>query len=129
MTSSMMNSEAGMMLMAEEFDFLRNKKTLAIFLALVDGPKTLKELRAMRFAKPYRTTMLLDYLCNEGKIVKVKRVIHNKFGKKHSTFNEYYIVDEFLVCALSEIADLLQRSHQDFADGFGQLSQDLKPIL
>lgn len=129
MTSSMMNSEAGMMLMAEEFDFLRNKKTLAIFLELVDGPKTLKELRASRFAKPYRTNLLLEYLCDEGKIVKVKRVIQDSFGKRQSTFNEYYIADEFLACALAEIADLLQRSHQAYADGFEQLSQKLKPIL
>jgi len=125
----MMNSEAGMMLMAEEFDFLRNKKTLRLFLALVDGPKTLKQLKAARFAKPYRTVMLLDYLCDEGKIVKVKRVIQNKFGKRTKVFNEYYIADEFLACALSEIADLLQRSHQAYADGFAQLSQELKPIL
>lgn len=129
MTNSMMNSEAGMMLMAEEFDFLRNKHTLKIFLALIDGPKTMKQIRAFRFGKPYRITMLLEYLVSEGKIVKVKRVIQDKFGKRASVFNEYHIADEFLACALSETADLLQRSHQAYADGFEQLSQELKPIL
>jgi hypothetical protein len=124
-----MQSEAGMMLMAEEFDFLRNKHTLRIFLALVDGPKTKAQLRKSRFGKPYRINLLLDYLVDEGKIVKVKRVIHNKFAKKHKTFNEYYIADEFLACVLSEICDLLQRSHAAYADGFKQLSGELKPLL
>jgi hypothetical protein len=126
----MMGSEAGMMLMAEEFSFLANKRILRIMFALAkSGPLTRSELLKMGLGKPYKIKNLLAYLVDEGKVVKVRRVIRRIRGTPPDTFNHYFIADEFLAAALVECCEMLERSHQAYADGFVRLSRELQPLV
>jgi len=131
MISSIMGSEAGLMLLAEEFDFLSNKQTLRILLALSQkGPLTSPEIVKLGLGKPYRIRATLRYLEDEGKIIKVKRVVvSDKPRTPPKIFSHYFMADEFIANALTEIMFLLQRSHQAYADGFQRLSSELKPLL
>jgi hypothetical protein len=128
--ASIMHTEAGLMLMAEEFDFLRNSGILRIMFALAKyGPLTGNEIRKLGIGKPYRINNLLKYLVEEGKIIKVKRVYREHERMPPNTFYQYFIADEFLAAALTECCDMLERTHQAYADGFSRLSRELKPIV
>ncbi len=131
MTNSIMESEAGLMLLAEEFDFLANTQVLRILFALSKkGSLTRGEIVKLGLGKPYRIKATLNYLVDEGKIVKVKRVLRSKKPRTPpKTFHHYFIADEFIATALVEVMDLLQRAHQDYADSFQRLSQELKPYV
>ena len=119
-----------MMLLAEEFDFLRDKQVLRIMLALSQkGPLTRPEIGRLGLGRPYRTTNLLAYLVDEGKIVKVKRSYRpeGKF-KAPINYNYYYCSDEFIAAALEEVLKMMERSHRAYADGFKRLRLELKPL-
>jgi hypothetical protein len=83
----------------------------------------------MGLGKPYRVKNLLEYLAEEGKVVKVRRV--NRMGphKPPVTFIHYFIADEFLSAALTECCNMLERTHQAYADGFVRLSRELRPLV
>ena len=119
------------MLLAEEFDFLANTQTLRILLALsLKGPLAQGEILKLGLGKPYRIKATLKYLMDEGKIVRVKRVLKSK--KPHTppkNFYHYFMADEFMACALAELMAVQQRSHQDFADSFERLGRELRPVL
>jgi hypothetical protein len=127
----MMGSEAGMMLMAEEFDFLSDKQILRVMLALsLKGPLHRQDIGKLGLGKPYRIKALLKYLVEEGKIVKVKRSYRPKGrSKPPQTVVYYYVGDEFISCALEETMGLLERSHLAYSDGFKRLRLELKPVL
>ena len=131
MINSILESEAGMMLLAEEFDFLANTQTLRVLLALSQkGPLAQKEILKLGLGKPYRIKATLKYLMDEGKIVRVKRIFKSKKPRTPpKNFYHYFMADEFIACALSELMNVLQRSHQDYADSFERLSRELKPVL
>jgi hypothetical protein len=125
-----MHTEAGLMLMAEEFDLLRSMGILRIMLALAkSGPLTRKEIDKLGIGKPYKINNLLRYLVDEGKISKVKRVYKEHPRKPPVTFYQYFITDEFIGAALTECCDMLERTHQAYADGFSRLSGELKPLI
>lgn len=117
------------MLLAEEFDFLRNKQILRVMLALaLKGPLTKKEFRKLGLGKPYRIKQTLDYLEDEGKIIKVKRVLKRK-SKPPLVFVQYFMADEFIAAALAECCAMLERSHRAYADGFKRLAGELRPLF
>jgi len=128
--SSIMGSEAGLMLLAEEFDFMASKQVLRILLALSQrGPLTQPEIIKLGLGRPYRIKALLAYLVEDGKIVKVKRSFSSKKPfEPPQTFNHYFCSDEFIPAALTEVMHVLQRSHQAYADGFKRLRMELKPM-
>jgi len=118
------------MLLAEEFDFLRNKQVLRIMLALsLKGGLTRTEIIKLGLGKPYRIKEILSYLVDEGKLVKVKRVVKKKPRTPPDTFYHYFMADEFLAAALAELCELLKRTHLSYASGFERLSWDLKPLI
>lgn len=128
MERDLFDSEAGLMLISEEFDFLSNKAVLRIMLALAKaGPLTRKQLNNMDIGKPYRIKNLLSFLVDEGKVVMVRSVVKKDPRKQGRSVFHYYIADEFIACALCECCDFLERSHRAFADGFARLSGELKP--
>lgn len=128
--ASIMHTEAGLMLMAEEFDFLRNGGILRIMFALAkSGPLTGNEIRKLGIGKPYRINNFLKYLVEEGKVIKVKRVYKEHPRKPPRTVYQYFIADEFLANALTECCEMLERTHSAYAEGFSRLSRELKPIL
>lgn len=131
MATDLLASEAGFLLLAEEFDFLKNKQILRIMLALSKhGPLTQKELVSLDIGKPYRVKNVIRYLLEEGKIIRTRLIVPS--GKPHvpplSTYR-YFIADEFMSAALVECIDFLERSHRAFADGFVRLGRELKPMV
>ena len=130
MQRNMMSTAAGFLLMAEEFDFLAHKGILRIMFALAKtGPLTKKEILKLGLGKPYRIKNLLDYLVEEGKVIKVKRVHRRGPHMPPIMFVQFFIADEFLSAALTECCDMLERTHQAYADGFVRLSRELKPLV
>lgn len=128
--ASIMHTEAGLMLMAEEFDLLRNIGILRIMMALAKmGPLTQKEILKLGIGKPYRIKNLLAFLLDEGKVCRVKRVFKEHPRKPPVTFYQYYIPDEFMIAALNECCEMLERTHRAFAEGFSRLSGELKPLV
>jgi hypothetical protein len=125
-----MHNEAGLMLMAEEFDYLRNIGILRIMFSLAKyGPMTKKEINKLGIGKPYRINNLLSFLLDEGKVSRVKRVFKEHPRKPPTTFYQYFITDEFMAAALVECCDMLERTHRAFADGFTRLSRELRPMV
>lgn len=119
-----------MMLMAEEFDYLRNSGILRIMFALAKhGPMTKKEIVKMGIGKPYRTKNLLNHLLDEGKVSRVKRVFRERPRGYPTTFYQYFITDEFIATALVECCDMLERTHRAYSDGFTRLSRELRPMV
>ena len=128
--ASIMHTEAGMVMMAEEFDLLSNVSILRIMFALAKaGPLTQKEIIKLGIGKPYRIKNLLKFLKDEGRVGVVKRVYKEKPRRPPITFYQYYIADEFIAAALAECCDMLERTHFAFAEGFSRLSKELKPLV
>lgn len=127
---NIMSTEAGMMLMAEEFDYLSNINILRIVFSLAKmGPLTTAEIVKLGLGKPYRVKNLIKSLMEDGKIVRIKRVYKKNPSTPPRTFYQYCIADEFIANALVECCDLLERSHRAFADGFVRMSRELKPLV
>lgn len=128
---SIMGSEAGLMLMAEEFDFLGDATVLRIMLAVSQkGPLTRKEIVNLGFGKPYRIKNIIRFLVEDGRLVKVKRVYKpdGQF-KPPVTYVQYFCADEFVAAAIHETMCLLERTHTAYADGFKRLQNDLRPLF
>jgi len=129
--SSIMGSEAGLMLLAEEFDFLRDKQVLRILFAISQkGPLTAGEIIKLGLGRPYRIKAMLKYLMDEGKLVRVKRAYRPEGRRKPpKMFYQYFIGDEFIACALDETMALLERSHLEYSRGFRRLRLEMKPLF
>lgn len=126
----LMSSEAGLMLIAEEFDYLGNINLLRIVYALATmGPLTTREIRKLGLGKPYRIGNLLKSLVDDGKVMSVRRVCKIKPGEPPTTFVQYYIADEFIAAALNECCEMLERTHRAYADGFVRMGRELKPLV
>jgi len=127
--ASIMQSEAGLMLLAEEFDFLRSKKVLSILLLLATrGPLTKEQIAKSGIGKPYKLRKRLDFLVDQGILVLSKQVYKKAPHIPPKNYTLYYMADEFIGEAIVETAKLLQRSHQAYADGFRVLRNQLKPL-
>ena len=131
-TNDLMQSEAGLMLIAEELALLSNKRILPIVLMLaMKSPRATKEITRSGLWKPYRIKKMLEFLEDQGIIVKVRRTTQAGAPGKKTTkrFNHYFCADEFIACALDETMALLERNHQAFADGFRGLRNELSPPM
>jgi hypothetical protein len=68
-------------------------------------------------------------LVDEGKVSMAKRVHRPHPRKPVKRIFQYFITDEFMIAALTECIDMLERTHQAYAEGFARLSGELRPLF
>jgi hypothetical protein len=124
-----MDSEAGIMLVAERMSVLSNRSILKLVLILSQrGPLTLEEIKRAGLGKVNKVISYLKFLESEGVVVRVRRrfTAGPPGRKKNKTFYHYFCCDEFVPTALMETITLIKRGHRTKAEACTQLERDLR---
>jgi DNA-binding transcriptional ArsR family regulator len=127
--ADIMDTEAGIMLVAEAMGIMSSKQVLRIMLALAfRGPLTLGEIKRAGLGRPNRILRHLKILEAEGYVKRVRRrFTHGPPGRrKNKTFYHYFCTDEFLPTAVLEIIQMLRRKHETMAEGYAQFERNLR---
>jgi hypothetical protein len=112
-------------MIAEEMSLLSNKQVLKIAFALAKkSPLTLKDIGKSELGKPSRVKMYLNFLVDQGRVVKMRRSLPKPHPKSPPrTVNHYFWADEHTAIVIEEVVKLIERRHRAIAEEFALLAQ------
>ena len=123
-----METEAGLMLVAEKMGVLANRNILKLILILSQrGPLTKREIHQAGLGKVTKVNGYLRFLESTGTVVRVRRRLTTgpPGRQKNKSFYHYFCCDEFIPAALMETISFLRRGHVNKAEAFTRLELDL----
>jgi hypothetical protein len=116
--SKLLESEAGLVLLAELFGIMGQKSALRIIMRLAYGAP----LHKSEVVKSSLDRKILTFLIDEGHVLKIKA---KRDGEKVWGKHYLFLADEHMRCTVEEVVHLLQRMHQERAIAFSRLEKDL----